>query len=570
MKTTAVFLIILGIGCSGAAAWAADAGSESVRREMATQTDLLDDVRKTLQPLSDEPVIESEDQPDRPRESGPIFLVKKITITGNTLFRQAELDAWTAPMEGREMSFGDIEAFADALTARYVAKGYTTSAAFIPPQTVVDGLVEIEIMEGRVGSVSVEGNRWFGADVYRKSVPLEEGDLFRMEALEDAIRQMNAEPDRAVRAYLQPGQAKGTTDVVLKARDEQPMHASYEYSLRGTKFTHRPRHVTHLTHNNLTGNGDSFKARLTMAEQNAVFGGVFSYELPIRSTGTLLYVTGALAESRMQRELRELEVRGDSKSIIVGALQEIHADARSRLDWMVQGEAKNSKTAIAGETLFSDRMRVVTTGPRAEWLDAGGKTMLATDVHVGIPDFLGASPDVDPSASRVDSGGEFVYYTGNFARVQRLDHDMIFVFQSTGQYSPEPLTSIEQFNLGGMYSVRGYPENDASGDSGFGLSGELRIPPYFIPKDARVPGVKGKTWYEAVSLVAFADGGRTFNLKRQLPTSDKDRTMIGAGAGVRFYVSPDFNVQCDLGFPLGDQSSDKDRPQIHLLARFGF
>lgn len=564
------FLAAVFAGFTVRTALAADVASEQAKRDLSTQTDLLKNTRAPLLTPDEKPVIEEEKTSERQEQTGPVFLVKKIELKGNTVFKKGELDALVRSAEGKKMSFGELERFADTLTAYYVTRGYTTTRAYIPPQKVIDGIVTIEILEGRVGGVEVEGNRWFKKDLYQNAVPFKQGDFFDMATLENAVRDINLQPDRAAKAYLQPGKTPGSTDIVLKTKENLPIHASYEFNLRGTELTNRDRHLVHLTHNNISGSGDSLETSFTMAEQSSITGGVFNYELPIQRTGTTFYLSGAMAESRLQGDLKDLDVQGNSSSWIPGVIQKIWKNAWAKLDWSLQAEIKDSKTTVLGDKLFFDRMRVVTTGPRIKTFDAGGQTMLAGDIHVGIPDFMGSSSENDPLASRVGSGGDFVYGTGSIARVQRLPNDAFFVFQGTGQYSSTPLTSLEQFNLGGMYSVRGYSENDSSGDSGYGLSGEIRIPPYFIPKNCTVPGMKDKTWYNTLSLVVFVDGGQVFNGERQQSTSEKTRTLLGTGAGVRFYVSPDFNIQFDLGFPFGDRSSEDNRPQAHLLARIGF
>jgi hemolysin activation/secretion protein len=133
-----------------------------------------------------------------------------------------------------------------------------------------------------------------------------------------------------------------------------------------------------------------------------------------------------------------------------------------------------------------------------------------------------------------------------------------------------PLTSLEQFYLGGMYSVRGYPENDTSGDSGLNFSAELRIPPYFIPQGWHVWKSKDRTWRDTFSFVAFVDGGRAFNYHRQNSISAKDRTLLGTGVGIRYYLSPDMSCQAGIGFPFGARSSDDQHVEPYLSARVGF
>ncbi|MDD5226732.1 MAG: ShlB/FhaC/HecB family hemolysin secretion/activation protein [Candidatus Omnitrophica bacterium] len=552
--------------------WGANpVNKEEATRELVTQTDML---RTEEEPPFQKPqkksVVEEEAEKAEPEAAGPPFLVKKILVEGNTLIPSKDLLAQAPSFEGRKLTLRELQRFTDIVTAIYRGKGYTTTRAYIPPQKVINGVVTIRVLEGRVGKVEVAGNCWFRKLVYRNAVPIKPGEMFEMAKLENGLQNINAAPDRAAQAFLAPGKEKGTTDVILKAKDKFPLHVSYEFNRRGTNLTHWGRHIIHLTDNNLFGFGDQLRAQLSMAEQGALLAGAFHYEFPWQKTGTVYYFDGGVAKSRLLKELRPLDVTGKSFSLAPGVTQTFFETSSLRLGGDLRFEIKDAKTDVGNDKLSFDRMRVLVGGPRFSMNDHFGRTLAGADIHVGIPDLMGGSPKHDPSASRVDSGGQFVYGTMNMARLQRLYMGSFLVLQGSGQLSASPLTALEQYYLGGMYSVRGYPENDSSGDKGYNLSAEVRVPPYFIPASWKIPGMKNKTWRDTFSTVGFIEGGQVFNLKRQQPSSEKNRTLLGAGFGVRFYINPDLNFQMDLGFPFGDESSENNDMMVHLSARVGF
>ena len=51
-----------------------------------------------------------------------------------------------------------------------------------------------------------------------------------------------------------------------------------------------------------------------------------------------------------------------------------------------------------------------------------------------------------------------------------------FAFRASGQFSADALMSIEKIAIGGVNTVRGYPENFLVRDNGLALSFELRMP----------------------------------------------------------------------------------------------
>lgn len=554
------------------ALFAAERPSEQIQRELVTQTDFLKKQPARPPQLLKPAIIEEKKKDPPPGDSGISFYIDKVVIVGNTLFPTPELEILAHPFEHQRVSMEDLGRLSQMIAGYYRQRGYATTYAYVPPQKILDKKVKLQILEGRVGAVSVEGNRWFQKRLYQKAMSLNPGDFLDMGELEKAVREINRQPDRSVRAYLQAGQEPGETDVVLKAKDQFPIHASYEFNLRGTKTTHRDRHILHLTDNNFLGQGDRLESSLSLAQQGAILGSAFNYEYGIVDTGTSLRFAASVAKSRLQRDFRALHIGGRSFSLLPGVTQKIWQGSHVEVDGAAQFEIKDSMTRQGDDKISYDRMRVFTAGPRIRTYDAWGQTSSAVDLHVGIPDFMGGSKRRDSLASRVNSGGQFAYGTVNIARVQRLPYEALMIFQASGQYSSSPLTSLEQMNLGGMSSVRGYPENDQSGDHGYSASAELRLPSYLIPKDwtlARL-GMKDKTWREAFSLVGFLEGGQLFNYKHQREGDKRTHTLVGTGFGARFYISPDLSFQFDLGFPIGESSSDKDRPQAHLSLRVGF
>ncbi len=146
---------------------------------------------------------------------------------------------------------------------------------------------------------------------------------------------------------------------------------------------------------------------------------------------------------------------------------------------------------------------------------------------------------------------------------------MYLILRANGQWTNDTLTSVEEFRAGGAYSVRGYPESDVVGDYGYNFSAELNTPVPFLPKDWDIPYAKKKVG-DTVRLVAFVDGAQTFFRERAATTTVKDSFLLGAGLGIRVNLDTNASLQLDFGWPIGDDSSEKNRIQTHLALKAGF
>ena len=84
-------------------------------------------------------------------------LVKAYKITGTSVIDGAELEFLVAPHVGRDMELAELEKVAELVTAEFKDRGYSLARAYIPPQEIKDGIVEIAVLEGRVGEIIVRG-----------------------------------------------------------------------------------------------------------------------------------------------------------------------------------------------------------------------------------------------------------------------------------------------------------------------------------------------------------------------------------------------------------------------------
>ena len=80
-----------------------------------------------------------------------------------------------------------------------------------------------------------------------------------------------------------------------------------------------------------------------------------------------------------------------------------------------------------------------------------------------------------------DSEANYVKIDGGVTRLHDFGHGIIGQLRGNYQVIPaDVVPSIDQFQLGGMYTVRGYSEGLIIGRSGYLLSGELMVPIFII------------------------------------------------------------------------------------------
>src|SRR4029078_2489446 len=229
-----------------------------------------------------------------PEEQGPQPLgqvrvtVREIFVTGSTVFSEAELSEVTAPFKNRILTTEDLERLRLALTLLYVNRGYITSGAIIPDQDVVAGAINVQIIEGSLARIDVEGNEWFRAGYLRDRIERGARTPLALAPLQERLQflQQDSRIER-VNAELRPGDRRGESILNLRVKEASPWKGWLEFNNFQTPVVGAERGLATIAHQNVTGNGDPFS--FTYGRSNGVNPIIdTSYSLPLNRYDTTL------------------------------------------------------------------------------------------------------------------------------------------------------------------------------------------------------------------------------------------------------------------------------------------
>jgi len=143
--------------------------------------------------------------------------------------------------------------------------------------------------------------------------------------------------------------------------------------------------------------------------------------------------------------------------------------------------------------------------------------------------------DIERSGAKANYG----YLDLDIERITRLKWDMSWVLNFLGQLSFSKLLLSEQLSLGGSFTVRGYMENEVTGDNGILLKNELRFPNIHFQRK----GLKN-----ALQFLVFLDYGFAVDVDKNIVESSK--SLLSLGPGVRLNMSTYLTLRFDYGFQL--------------------
>ena len=496
-------------------------------------------------------------------EEGKKTLVKKIDVKGVTLIPQDIVNKIIKDYEGKELTLNEMQKVCDLITDEYRKKGRVTSRAYMPPQTITekDGILVIIVIEGKLGNVSVKGNKFFSSQLLKKKLEMKPGEYFDYSALQKALVKINEHPDRFVKAGLVPGKEAGTTDVVLEVEDHFPVHYGYELDNYGNRYMNYYRNSFTVEDNNLTGLDDKLFVKYQKSQADFYSSPYISYTVPLcdRLEGGFYWLW---SHTFLGKEYKPLDITSDSS--MGGAFYTYDIIDMDAVSFKLTGgyDYKSVLNYTSGTETSRDEDRVLKVGFNLDVSDKLGRTILTMEEDIGLP--WGGLPDKDPMATVPGAGAEFQKLTGNLYRLQPMPFSSSILWKNAFQYTNETMLSVEQFQLGGISNVRGYAPAEYTGDKGFTSTVEWSFPIYFLPKDARVPLSKS-TFYDATRFVAFYDMGNV-RINNPTGTEKHDRTLQGWGYGLRFNLPEDLFARVELAYRFDSKAEPGD---ANLYLDFG-
>ncbi|MDQ5986745.1 MAG: Heme/hemopexin transporter protein HuxB [Syntrophus sp. SKADARSKE-3] len=524
---------------------------------------LMDSIREKQQPLPPaKPVInlpEAELQAETIRDTGIKIKINSFRITGNTVFKKDDLLPLVAENIGKEISLAGLQKSIRKITEYYQIRGYLLARAYLPAQKIKDGVVEIAVLEGKLGLVELRMDKvpplaQLSAQRVIKGA-IREGDVINEKGLEKTILLLRDILALDVQATLKPGTTIGTTDLLLELSRKPPFSVSLDGDNQGNRYTGYYRSSLQATANNLSGLGESMSVRGMTSGEGMLYGRV-NASFPVGYWGSRIGASYSQMKYKLGDDFSNLDASGNAK---VTSLYMFHPLIRSRrfnlytqlqYDYKTMEDKVDVSSSITEKTLHVGTLSLSLDAMDEFW--GGGVTNLNLS---GVYGKLNLQPDSvlanDSLTARTDGFYEKALLM--FSRRQQLFGPFSLSMLFNGQYSTTNLDSSEKFPLGGPNAVRSYPVNEASGDRGYTVTGELiYIAPRFWEK---------QPW--DMQFTGFIDYGEVRINNDLWPGAlgtgnTNTRHLSGAGVGFNLMAKEHFSLKMSYAWKLGHEESTSD------------
>ena len=473
---------------------------------------------------------------------------------------EALIDKLRAIKAQREagMTIGQMQEIAQAVTQYYRSAGFVLAQAFIPAQEVSEGEVTIQVQEGELGNVLVEGNERYSDELLIGPF----NDLIDApvegQSIQSAILTVSDYPGLAVFGVFQPGQSVGTTDLQLQVQDEKPFEGLVRADNHGTRFTGERRLFGEVSWNNPTGDGDRLTAvYLRQFDPANAFFGEVEYERMLKP-GLTLGINASRNPFDIGAEIKDLGLSGQTDVLEVFSRASMWRSLDENVSTKVTFRRSQSITEQDGLDVARDDLAMLVGQIDYDSLDREGRAFnfLTLGAAVGLGDNFGgrgegSAEDADPPPSRVGGSGEvasndFLKIFMNYSRLEKVTDTHSVLVRLEGQWAPELLASTEQYSIGGPANVRAYNVSELLADRAVFASFEYSLPlPLF--EDTEFYGErKAGDVFRLLLFMDYAWGG----INDPTDLQESSVHVAGAGTGVSFDIPGMFTGRLQWAYPL--------------------
>jgi len=501
--------------------------------------------------------------PQQPEETLPTLPVKfRVTgfkFEGSSVFSDRQLLAAIAqalnPQEAidpakllslpREFTFAELLEARSAITKLYIEKGYITSGALIPAEQTIPpegGIVRIQIVEGSLEEIKVTGTRRLSPGYISSRLAIATQKPLNRPRLLDALQLLSQTSliDK-ISAELTAGSRFGSNLLEVTVKESPTFHGALNLDNDRSPSVGSFRRGLTLWEDNLLGFGDS----LTVAYANTPGSNAvdLNYILPVSPHNTTL----------------QFRYNNTSSNVIEDPFNALDISSKYRLYELTLRHPfiQTSNQELAVGLTFSHQETETALGfedigpfPLSPGADPDGHTRLSvlrffqeytqrknTSVLALRSEFNVGLGVLNATINEIPPDGRFFAWRGQAQWVQLLAPETPLVLRGNVQVSDRPLVPIEEFALGGQFSVRGYRQDFLLADNGAFGSIEVRLPILRFPETKTL-----------VQLVPFFDIGTVWSNSENSGLSTK--TLLSTGLGLRFQVSDRFDFRFDWGIPL--------------------
>ena len=416
----------------------------------------------------------------------------------------------------------------------------------MPEQDINNGVITIQIVEGRLGKVIIKSDEQdlnLKQDVARKYIEnkISRQQILNINQLEKNIQNLNNVPGIQAIASLEAGQEVGETDVVIQLQNRKTLSGTFQGDSYGSRSSGRSRGTALINFDSLLKQGEQFtiqRVQTIGSEYNALAG-----SFRIGYGGTRGTVKAAKLRYDLGDPFSSSNPTGNSEELSVSIDHPLNSIGRTNLSsnfTFSESDYENKNNTPSNVQKKITRGIAKLNFNRSDQFYKGGVNYGSASITVGDLN------DTSTGSTTTNALGSFSKLNANVSRFQRLSDQNVLQVNLSAQYAFKNLDSAEKFSLGGPYGIRAYPNSEGQGDHGLMANIEL--------KHGFSQTLEGMIFYDWGLIQQHQNTYSNWDSGN--PSLENIYELQGIGVGANWNVTPTTNINWVFSTTLGSNDGE--------------
>ena len=498
------------------------------------------------------------------------FVLTGLTITGASLVEETDLLAGWPHKLGETISVNDILALTTMISATYRTKGYALSFALIPEQSITDGTFTIQVIEGHIDSVTMEGDMPEStmAAIHAMAAHVLDENVATTHTLERYALLLEDLPGVSVTAVLSPSDKEAGARLLLNTE-----YDSYSFTLGYNNFLPEilDRHLL------------SYQART-----NGWFTGTDQLQLTINTSPnvelyrnfSLLFRTNvgedgvnagfALNQTWLEIQagpFQNLDIRNTSGSIQLFASYPLLRRSTQNLHVGTAVEFFSSTSTILGVLQFQDTLRKISGWVQADWTRNKWQTVVRGTLEHGERQSDAVASSRTDAAPNYILGNLFVGYTAIVGAWWNGLVSLDATVMGQGILEDDSVVSSVECTYGGVRFGRAFDVGSLAGDRcvmgrlELGWTRTLQLPVLQLPV-LNFPRM-------TTTLYTYLDGGHLWQNGRVFAGENRTDWAASTGGGLQLRFTKGLFLKMEGGKQLS-RSDGVNLERVRFLTELSY
>ena len=399
---------------------------------------------------------------------GERITVSEIRLSGNRVFASDVLLAQLRDFKNKSYDLAGLRDLANTLTVFYREAGYSFAKVYVPQQEVGQDGVELVVLEGVYGDISVVGESRSKALVEGYTRPLRSGDVINGKTLESVVLILGDIPGIRVAPVLRPGVNVGEGDLDLRVEQDDQAFGYLTYDNQGSRFSGAQRLSAGMSMPSIFGlAGHQLDLSITRSNEELQVLGL-GYGAPLNGSGTRWSFSYSGVKYDLTNDINLEDITGRAEVFGLTVKHALRRSQRENVNVEVTAQKRRSTamngTQVSGDGIFQTIPVRVGFNRSDDWL--GGGSWRGQVLY---------------TRGFVDNRHDEVFevwdkYALDVTRRQLLTSSLSLSARYATQRGKKPITdSSEQMGLGGTQGVRAYPSGEGAFTNAYVSQVELTL-----------------------------------------------------------------------------------------------